>query len=206
MWLEKYQKLSSIDRHKFGELANELLNKNFILAYHYDNKNRVRRPNSNYNFIVRNFEIFENYFAMTHYKLERDDNYHVISLSNELGYNHQKMDKYTTLFLLTLRLMYDEAKEQAATSEVVYTTTSQIIYKMIDLKLIDKKPTIKSTVDVLRFMASHNIITKIDKSFDDFSANLVILPTILFVISNEKINAIFQIMFKRDENGNEIEA
>ena len=77
---------------------------------------------------------------------------------------------------------------------------------MIDLKLIDKKPTIKSTVDVLRFMASHNIITKIDKSFDDFSANLVILPTILFVISNEKINAIFQIMFKRDENGNEIEA
>ncbi len=206
MWLEKYQKLSSIDRDKFGELANELLNKNFILAYHYDNKNRVRRPNSNYNFIVRNFEIFENYFAMTHYKLERDDNYHVISLSNELGYNHQKMDKYTTLFLLTLRLMYDEAKEQAATSEVVYTTTSQIIYKMIDLKLIDKKPTIKSTVDVLRFMASHNIITKIDKSFDDFSANLVILPTILFVISNEKINAIFQIMFKRDENGNEIEA
>ena len=107
MWLEKYQKLSSIDRDKFGELANELLNKNFILAYHYDNKNRVRRPNSNYNFIVRNFEIFENYFAMTHYKLERDDNYHVISLSNELGYNHQKMDKYTTLFLLTLRLMYD---------------------------------------------------------------------------------------------------
>lgn len=206
MWLEKYQKLSSIDRDKFGELANELLNKNFILAYHYDNKNRVRRPNSNYNFIVRNFEIFENYFGMTHYKLERDDNYHVISLSNELGYNHQKMDKYTTLFLLTLRLMYDEAKEQAATSEVVYTTTSQIIYKMIDLKLIDKKPTIKSTVDVLRFMASHNIITKIDKSFDDFSANLVILPTILFVISNEKINAIFQIMFKRDENGNEIEA
>lgn len=206
MWLEKYQKLSSIDRDKFGELANELLNKNFILAYHYDNKNRVRRPNSNYNFIVRNFEIFENYFKMTHYKLERDDNYHVISLSNELGYNHQKMDKYTTLFLLTLRLMYDEAKEQAATSEVVYTTTSQIIYKMIDLKLIDKKPTIKSTVDVLRFMVSHNIITKIDKSLDDFSANLVILPTILFVISNEKINAIFQIMFKRDENGNEIEA
>ena len=206
MWLEKYQKLSSIDRDKFGELANELLNKNFILAYHYDNKNRVRRPNSNYNFIVRNFEIFENYFKMTHYKLERDDNYHVISLSNELGYNHQKMDKYTTLFLLTLILMYDEAKEQAATSEVVYTTTSQIIYKMIDLKLIDKKPTIKSTVDVLRFMVSHNIITKIDKSLDDFSANLVILPTILFVISNEKINAIFQIMFKRDENGNDIEA
>lgn len=206
MWLEKYQKLSSIDRDKFGELANELLNKNFILAYHYDNKNRVRRPNSNYNFIVRNFEIFENYFKMTHYKLERDDNYHVISLSNELGYNHQKMDKFTTLFLLTLRLMYDEAKEQAATSEVVYTTTSQIIYKMIDLKLIDKKPTIKSTVDVLRFMISHNIITKIDKSLDDFSANLVILPTILFVISNEKINAIFQIMFKRDENGQEIEA
>jgi hypothetical protein len=34
-------------------------------------------------------------------------------------------------------------------------------------------------------------------------AQIVILPTILFTISNEKINAIFQIMFNRNNEDEE---
>ena len=131
MWLDRYNSMSSIDKERFSELANELLNRNYILAYHYDNKNRTRRPNSNYNFVVKYYEVFEAYFEMSNYVLKRDDEYHVISLANEAGYNHERIDKLTTIFLFTLRLMYDEEKEKASTSEVVYTTTAQVIYKMM---------------------------------------------------------------------------
>lgn len=203
MWLDRYNVMSSIDKERFSELVNELLNRNYILAYHYDNKNRTRRPNSNYNFLVKNFEIFEEYFKLANYVLKRDDDYHVISLSNEAGYNHERIDKLTTIFLFTLRLMYDEEKEKASTSEVVYTTTAQVIYKMMELELITKKPTIKDTVESLRFAINHNIITRLDKTIDNMAAQLVILPTILFTISNEKINAIFQIMFNKGNESNE---
>ena len=203
MWLDRYNSMSSIDKERFSELTNELLNRNYILAYHYDNKNRSRRPNSNYNFIVKYYEVFEAYFAMANYVLKRDDDYHVISLTNEAGYNHERIDKLTTIFLFTLRLMYDEEKEKASTSEVVYTTTAQVIYKMMELELITKKPTIKDTVDALRFAINHNIITRLDKTIDNMGAQIVILPTILFTISNEKINAIFQIMFNRNTENNE---
>lgn len=203
MWLDRYNVMSSIDKERFSELVNELLNRNYILAYHYDNKNRTRRPNSNYNFLVKNFEIFEEYFKLANYVLKRDDDYHVISLSNEAGYNHERIDKLTTIFLFTLRLMYDEEKEKASTSEVVYTTTAQVIYKMMELELITKKPTIKDTVESLRFAINHNIITRLDKTIDNMAAQIVILPTILFTISNEKINAIFQIMFNKGNESNE---
>ena len=203
MWLDRYNVMSSIDKERFSELVNELLNRNYILAYHYDNKNRTRRPNSNYNFLVKNFEIFEEYFKLANYVLKRDDDYHVISLSNEAGYNHERIDKLTTIFLFTLRLMYDEEKEKASTSEVVYTTTAQVIYKMMELELITKKPTIKDTVESLRFAINHNIITRLDITIDNMAAQLVILPTILFTISNEKINAIFQIMFNKGNESNE---
>ena len=206
MWLDRYNTMSAIDKERFSELANELLNKNYIIAYNYDNKNRTRRPNSNYNFLVKNFEIFEAYFKMSNYILKRDDEYHVISLVNEAGYNHERIDKLTTVFLFTLRLMYDEEKEKASTSEVVYTTTAQVIYKMMELELITKKPTIKDTVECLRFAINHNIVTRLDKTIDNMAAQIVILPTILFTISNEKINAIFQIMFNRNNNENAEEA
>jgi hypothetical protein len=99
--------------------------------------------------------------------------------------------------------MYDEEKEKASTSEVVYTTTAQVIYKMMELELITKKPTIKDTVDCLRFAINHNIVTRLDKTIDNMGAQIVILPTILFTISNEKINAIFQIMFNRNNENEE---
>ena len=94
-------------------------------------------------------------------------------------------------------------KEKASTSEVVYTTTAQVIYKMMELELITKKPTIKDTVDCLRFAINHNIVTRLDKTIDNMGAQIVILPTILFTISNEKINAIFQIMFNRNNENEE---
>ena len=97
----------------------------------------------------------------------------------------------------------DEEKEKASTSEVVYTTTAQVIYKMMELELITKKPTIKDTVDCLRFAINHNIVTRLDKTIDNMGAQIVILPTILFTISNEKINAIFQIMFNRNNENEE---
>lgn len=206
MWLEKYNALSALDRERFSTLVNELLNRNFILAYHYDNKNKVRRPNSNYNFVVRLFDVFESYFELANYSLIRDDDLHVIALTNTLGYNHLRIDKLTTLFLFTLRLMYDETKEVASTSEVVYTTTAAVMLKMIDLQLIPKRPTIKDTIDVLRFALSHNIITRLDKTIDNFDAQIVILPSILLVVSNEKVNSIYQIMFNRQQNGEEVEA
>ena len=74
---------------------------------------------------------------------------------------------------------------------------------MMELELITKKPTIKDTVDALRFAINHNIITRLDKTIDNMGAQIVILPTILFTISNEKINAIFQIMFNRNTENNE---
>ena len=74
---------------------------------------------------------------------------------------------------------------------------------MIELELIPKKPTIKDTVDCLRFAINHNIVTRLDKTIDNMGAQIVILPTILFTVSNEKINAIFQIMFNRNNENEE---
>ena len=33
MWLDRYNTMSSIDKERFSELANELLNRNYIIAY-----------------------------------------------------------------------------------------------------------------------------------------------------------------------------
>ena len=108
------------------------------------------------------------------------------SAVNTFSKIRKDLDKLTTLVLFTLRTMYDEEKERNATSSVVYTTTASIMYKLLELKIVAKKPTMKDIVDSIRLLANQNILTKIEGSIDDSSCQLAILPTILLAVSNEK--------------------
>ena len=133
------------------------------------------------------------------YKLNTDEVLGVIYLENDYGYNKLRLDKLTTLVLFTLRTIYDEEKERNATSSVVYTTTASIMYKLLELKIVTKKPTMKDIVDSIRLLVNQNILTKIEGSIDDSSCQLAILPTIQLVVSNEKIDAIYSMVFQEEK-------
>ena len=126
-----------------------------------------------------------------------------VKLENEYGYNKLRLDKLTTLVLFTLRTIYDEEKERNASSSVVYITTASLIYKLLELKVISKKPTMKDMVDSLRTLMIQNILTKIEGSIEDSACQLAILPTILLAVSNEKVDAIYSMVFQNEPNTDE---
>ena len=132
-----------------------------------------------------------------------DEDLGVAFISNDYGYNKMRLDKLTTLILFTLRTIYDEEKERNASKSIVYVSTASIVYKLLELKIVTKKPTIKDVTDSIRLLVNQNILTKIEGSLDDSSCQLAILPTILLAVSNEKIDAIYSMVFqneKEDEN------
>ncbi|MEA4821415.1 MAG: hypothetical protein VB122_04180, partial [Erysipelotrichales bacterium] len=96
-----------------------------------------------------------------------------------------------------------EEKEKAPSSNAIFVKSSDIIIKMIDNKLLTKKPTIKDMTDVLRLLIRHNVIAKFDGNIEDSNVILTIYPTILKVVSNEKITAIYDNMFKKDDDNDE---
>ena len=101
--------------------------------------------------------------------------------------------------MFTLRTIYDEEKERNASSSVVYITTASLIYKLLELKVVSKKPTMKDISDSLRLLVTQNILTKIEGSLDDSACQLAISPTILLAVSNEKIDAIYSMVFQEEK-------
>jgi hypothetical protein len=208
MGFEQYYELKNSEQEQFRQIVNYLLNSNYMLGYNYANKNKLRTPNRDYQFLIRHYDLFLLYFEVAGYELKKYDDYNVVALTNIYKENHLRLDKFTTMTLYFLRLVYDEYKEKNPNSEVVYLTTEAIVKKMIEVGVVTKKPPVQTIVDTFRILNRYNIINRLDKSFEDFSATIVLLPTIVYVISNEKINAIHNAVFatKADEEEEKEEA
>ena len=199
MWLDTYNTLTNAERERFAKLTNYLLNKTYVTREIFESKDRLGKINADYRFLEKYYDLFEGYLKVMNYKLNTDEVLGIIYLENDYGYNKLRLDKLTTLVLFTLRTMYDEEKERNATSSVVYTTTASIMYKLLELKIVTKKPTMKDIVDSIRLLVNQNILTKIEGSIDDSSCQLAILPTILLAVSNEKIDAIYSMVFQDEK-------
>jgi hypothetical protein len=199
MWLDEYNELNNGERERFAKLVNYLLNKTYLTREIYEGKQVIGKINADYRFIERYITLFEGYLNVINYTLTIDEELGVVYLTNEYGYNKMHLDKLTTLVLFTLRTIYDEEKEKNATSSVVYITTASLIYKLLELKIVTKKPTMKDMVESIRLLVTQNILTKIEGNLEDSACQLAILPTILLIVSNEKIDAIYSMVFQEEK-------
>lgn len=197
MWQEEYGKLNSGEKEEYSRILNLLMSKTFVLRDKFDDRERKTRISAEYRFLERNFELFREYFKIGGWELVKDSNYGVISLFNTYGTNRARLDKITTLFLYTLRLIYEEEREKLTLKRDILTNVGDVIKKMINLGLVSKKPSDKDIMASFSLFKNFNIIDKVEGRFEDPETQIIVYPSILFIVTNDKISSIYE-MTKED--------
>lgn len=190
MWVEEYEKLTAYEKAEFRRIGNYLLSHTYIVRYTYDTGEQMTFPNKDYQMVVRLFPLMKEYFSVTGWRLEKDDVYGILSLINTYDHNRLRIDRFSTLFLYTCRLIYEEGRQQATDFHVVRTDTQTVVEKMRMLGLLEKgKTTQKERLEAQRLLAHYNIIQKMESSAWSAEGNqILILPSILMMVSNEGIH------------------
>ncbi|MDR1128179.1 MAG: DUF4194 domain-containing protein [Treponema sp.] len=195
--LREYEKLNSGEKDDFRRLANYLLSHTYMVRYEYQPSQQMTLPNRDYQIVSRLFDLFRDYFDLSGWRLEKDDNYGVISLFNRYDHNRWRLDRFTTLFLYMCRLIYEEKREDAGNYKVVMTDTPEVVGKMRTFGLLEKgktgrETTKKERIEAQRTLAHFNIIRKMETSPWDGDGNkIMILPSILSIIPNQGINTLY---------------
>ena len=192
MFIEMYNELTNSEKDNFKRVLSLILSKTFIVNRIFDGNQNTFKSNSDYRFIDRNIELFRDYLEIAGYRLIKDSNYEVIYLENEYVYNKKRLDKNTTIFLYGLRLKFDEYRENINLNVDTVVTVADIIKTLIDVGAYTKKPSDTEIRTALSNLISFNIIQKIDGILEKPETKIVILPSILFVITNEKITKLSQ--------------
>lgn len=194
MFEEAFEKLNLTEQEAFRRIVNWLLAHTYLLQGTYAFEDNMNRTNPDYLFVERNFELFQDYLEYAGFRLERDSNYGVIFLSSSYEFNRIKLDKATTLMLYVLRLIYEEEREKLSLSRDIFTTTGDLVHKMLSLGVIKRKPANLTLRDSLRTLNRFRIVEKVDGPWENADTRLLILPTILFIVTNERISNMYQLI------------
>lgn len=203
MFEEAFEKLNLTEQEAFRRIVNWLLAHTYLLQGTYAFEDNMNRTNPDYLFVERNFELFQDYLEYAGFRLERDSNYGVIFLSSSYEFNRVKLDKATTLMLYVLRLIYEEEREKLSLSRDIFTTTGDLVHKMLSLGVIKRKPANLTLRDSLRTLNRFRIVEKVEGPWENADTRLLILPTILFIVTNERISNMYQLIDEEETAENE---
>ncbi len=205
MFSEDYLKIPQADKNEFGSVVNTLLLKGFIVRDIYDSKEKVMKTNPDYRFLERYFDLVNDYLKFSGWNIEKDVILGVIALSNFYTENRIKIDRETSLVLFALRLIYENEKGASNSSnQAIYITTPGLLNIMIEdgVTMPGRKMNGRSLARALRFLANHNIITKVSGNYDDGNVSFYILPSIVYALDNDRIVAMSEALKELNEKYN----
>lgn len=178
---------SPVMRERFSRVANNVLNKCFVLKKKDDTK-------QDYIFIKQNKELFILFFSLIDYEIKIDEELGVISIINNNGTGRLSLTKFESIMLLILKLLYLEKRNDLSTySDHVMVSVQNIQEKYELLKVKNKKKLDKSSWQhVFSLFKRYNLIKNITANVFDSESRIEIYPSVLFAVPSEGIHHLYE--------------
>lgn len=186
------------DKDEFTKICNRLLSHCFLCK-------RSEKTRGDYYFIMKHREKFIAYLSVLGYRLEINEEYGVVQLTNPQDYNRYNMKLVESIVLLILRILFDEKKRDLSLSEEVIINMGDIHEKFLSLRIRDKmldKTTLHNAISILR---RFQLVELLDKNLSDEDARLIICDSILMAVRVEDIRQVYEKLEKYKKGGNQDE-
>lgn len=192
--------VSQRELEQFKSVCNQLLSRTYIVRTIYKpDKGRVNNPD--YTFLSIHYEEVQQYLSLLDWDLHKDDLNGYFYVLNTDEANRCNLDKKETAILLAIRMIYDENQEHLVLEQDAICTVRDLLEKVVtDYAVLPAKPNMEEVKRALTRLENHSIIQRIDGKFNQDTCKFAILPTVLSVVSNEKLNSIVSVLRKEDRD------
>lgn len=186
------------DKAEFSRICNRLLSTCFLCK-----KNETTK--ADYYFVIKYREKFSDYLSLLGYRLEINEEYGVVQLTNPQNYNRYNLKLFESIILLILRILYDEKRRELSVSDEVIVTIGDIHEKFMSLKIRDKmidKTTLRNAISTLK---RFQLIETLDRDITNEDARIIIFDSILMAVRVEDIKAAYEKLENYRKGGQSIE-
>lgn len=199
MSLENIQNYTQKETEQFRSVCNQLLSRTFVIRTLYTEKGRINNPD--YSFITTHFEDIRDYLFLLNWDMYQDDfrGYYFVQNADEA--NRCDLGKNETAILLALRMIYEENQERIGLEHDVICTVRDVLEKVVtDYAILPARPNMDEVKRAMKKLDDHSVIQHIDGKYNQADTRFAILPTILTVVSSERMNAVVSVLRKEDES------
>jgi hypothetical protein len=173
------------DKDNFSRVCNRLLSSCFLCK-------RNETTKADYYFVIKYREQFSQCLSLLGYRLEVNEEYGVIQLTNPQNYNRYNMKLFESILLLILRILYDEKKRELSVSDEVIVNVGDIHEKFLSLKIREKmidKTTFRNAISTLK---RFQILETLDANLTDEDSRIIIFDSILMAVRVEDIKTAYE--------------
>ena len=175
-----------------------LLRQTFILERKYDRRTGRFQYNREFRICNKHLEFILSYFAVSGIEVMENTQTGIIYIQGE-NLMGDKLPKLATLYLLVLKLIYDEQMESVSTSVNVYTTLGEMHEKLGSYRLFKKQPSPTDIRRAVTLLKKYQVIEPLEL-LDDLNGNsrLIVYPCINVVLLGDDVRELLE-SFREDE-------
>lgn len=186
------------DKDDFSRICNRLLSTCFLCKRNQSSKR-------DYYFVLKYHDKFSEYLSLMGYRLEINEEYGVVQLTNPQNYNRYNLKLFESVILLILRILYDEKKRELSVSDEVLINVGDIHEKFMSLKIRDKmidKTTLRNAISTFK---RFQLIETLDSDLSSEESRIIIYDSILMAVRVEDIKQVYEKLqnYKKGENVDE---
>ena len=190
--IDYFEALSPDEQQKVKESIQLLYRQTFLLERRYDRKNRRSQLNREYYQCAKHLEFIRAYFDLMDVEVLENSQMGVIYLRGEQVIG-DKMSRLATLYILIMKLIYDEQMSAASSSADAVTTLSEIHEKLGTYRILKKQPAATEVRRTIAFLKKYQLIEPLDVLEElDGRSRLIIYPTIQMVLLGDDVRALLK--------------
>ena len=203
--IDYYEALSGAEQAQVSESIRLLYRQTFLLERTYDRKSKRYQTSPEFYQCSQHLEFIRSYFAIMGIEVVENSQLGLIYIRGEQIVG-EKLSKLATLYVLILKLIYDEQMSSISTSVNVVTTLSEINEKIGSYRLLKKQPSVSEIRRSLAFLKKYQVIEPLDvlEDLDGFS-RLVIYPTVNVILMGDDVRALLETFREGEEDDGESE-
>lgn len=198
MFFEYYEQLSGEEQEKLQNCIKLLYKQTYLLERRYDKKAGRMVINKDFYFCDKHMEFLSEYFAIAGIRIYQNMELGTIYIQGETTMG-EKLPKLATIYLLLLKLMYDEQMASVSSSVNIVTTFGELNGKAGEFKLLKSLSSMTEIRRALAVLKKYQMIEILDVLEElNESTRIIIYPSINVVLMREDILKLLEYFAEED--------
>ena len=194
--IDYYEQLTQEEKEEVTDVIQTLYHQTFLLERKFDK----RAGRMQY---TKHLEFFKAYFEVAGITLRENVHMGVIYIQGEQLWG-EKLPRLATIYLLVLKLLYDEQMQTASSSSHVVTTLGAVNGKAGEFHVLKSLPSITEMRRTIALLKKYQIIEPLDVLEElNEATRLVIYPCIHTVLLGDDIRELLATFSEEDQIGDE---
>ena len=201
--IDYFEQLSQEEQEVITEVIQILYRQTFLLERKYDKRSGRMQYVREYRICSKHLEFLRAYYKVAGITLKENAHMGLIYIQGEALWG-EKLPRLATIYLLVLKLIYDEQMASVSSSSHIVTTLGAVNGKAGDFRVLHGLPSPTEMRRTIALLKKYQIIEPLDVLEElNEHTRLIIYPSIHAVLMGDDIKELLETFGEEENIGDE---